>query len=292
MRGLELLRRAFARVSFALFVGLHLACLLVIWYPPTWPLVLLALGSYVIRMWGITVGFHRYFAHRSFRTSRAFQFVLAFIGSTAMENGPIWWASWHRRHHQHGDTRSDPHSPRFFPFWYAHVTWVFDPKNDTFDPSNVRDLTRFPELRLLDRFTWAPLVVWAGLCYLIAGTAGIVWGFVVSTIAVNHATFCINSLAHVWGSRRYDTSDASRNNALLAILTLGEGWHNNHHFYMSSARQGFFWWETDVSYYTLKVLEGLRIVKDVRVPPAWALAGHSRASHARGLAVPSPRPSK
>jgi stearoyl-CoA desaturase (delta-9 desaturase) len=107
-----------------------------------------------------------------------------------------------------------------------------------------------------------------------------------------HATFCINSLAHVWGSRRYETSDASRNNALLAILTLGEGWHNNHHFYMSSARQGFFWWETDVSFYTLKILEWLRIVKDVRVPPAWALAGHSRASHARALGVPAAQPSK
>jgi stearoyl-CoA desaturase (delta-9 desaturase) len=280
VRGFALLRRAFVRASFGLFVGLHLACLLVIWYPPTWPLVLLAFVSYVIRMWGITVGFHRYFAHRSFRTSRAFQFVLAFIGSTAMENGPIWWASWHRRHHQHGDTRADPHSPRFFPFWYAHVTWVFDPKNDTFDASNVRDLTRFPELCLLDRFTWAPLVTWGLLCYAIAGTAGVVWGFVVSTIAVNHATFCINSLAHVWGSRRYDTADSSRNNAPLAVLTLGEGWHNNHHFYMSSARQGFFWWELDVSFYTLKVLAWLRIVEGVRVPPAWALAGHARASHA------------
>jgi stearoyl-CoA desaturase (Delta-9 desaturase) len=273
------LQRVLARVSLLLFVAMHLACLLVFVYPPTWPLVLLALASYVVRMWATTAGFHRYFAHRSFRTGRAFQFVLALLGTTAMQNGPIWWASWHRRHHKYVDTPADPHSPRVYGFWYAHVAWVFDPKNDETDLSNVRDLTRFPELRLLDRFAWVPLVAYALLCYAIAGFAGVVWGFVVSTIAANHAVFCINSLAHMWGSRRYDTPDTSRNNPLLAALTLGEGWHNNHHFHMSSARQGFFWWEVDITYYTLKLLSWLRVVRDVREPPAWALTGHSRASH-------------
>jgi stearoyl-CoA desaturase (Delta-9 desaturase) len=234
-----LLQRALGRVSLVLFVGMHLACLLVIVYPPTWPLVLMAVGSYSLRMWAITVGYHRYFAHRSFRVSRVFQFVLALLGSTAMQNGPIWWASWHRRHHKDVDLPGDPHSPQIYGLWYAHVAWIFDPKNDETDRSNVRDLTHFPELRLLDRFAWVPLVAYALVCYAIAGIAGIVWGFVVSTIAVDHATFCINSLAHTWGSRRYDTPDTSRNNALLAALTFGEGWHNNHHFYMSSARQGF-----------------------------------------------------
>jgi stearoyl-CoA desaturase (Delta-9 desaturase) len=279
LRGLP--RRFLARISLVLFIALHLACLLVIVYPPTWPLVALAFGSYVVRMWAITAGYHRYFAHRSFHTSRFFQFVLALIGSTAMENGPLWWASWHRRHHKYADTPADPHSPLVYGFWHAHVGWIFDPRYDQTDLSNVRDLSRFPELRLLDRFTWAPLVGYALLCYAIAGVAGVVWGFVVSTIAVDHATFCINSLAHLWGSRRYDTPDTSRNNPLLAVLTLGEGWHNNHHFYMSSARQGFFWWELDVSYYTLKALEWLRVVRDVREPPAWALTGHGRVSHAK-----------
>ena len=285
-----LFRRALGRVSLVLFVAMHVACLLVIVYPPTWPLVLMAVGSYVLRMWAITVGYHRYFAHRSFRTSRVFQFVLALLGTTAMQNGPIWWASWHRRHHKDVDLPHDPHSPRIYGFWHAHVAWVFDPKNDDTDRSNVRDLTRFPELRLLDRFAWVPLVAYALVCYAISGMAGVVWGFFVSTIAVDHATFCINSLAHTWGSRRYDTPDTSRNNPLLAALTFGEGWHNNHHFYMSSARQGFRWWEVDISYYTLKLLSWLGVVRDLREPPAWALSGHSRASDAprrRGCASPA-----
>jgi stearoyl-CoA desaturase (delta-9 desaturase) len=277
--------RAPGSVSFALFLSLHLACALVLVYPPTWSLVALALGSYFVRMWGVTVGFHRYFAHRTFRTHRAFQFLLALLGTTAMENGPVWWASWHRRHHQHADTPADPHSPQQHPFWQAHIGWVFDPKNAGTDLSNVRDLTRFPELVWLDRFTWVPLLGWALLCFAIGGLAGVEWGFVVSTVAVNHATFCINSVAHVRGSRRYQSADSSTNNALLAFLTLGEGWHNNHHFYMSSARQGFFWWEADLGYYTLRALAFLRIVRDVREPPAWVLAGHRRASHASAAAL-------
>jgi stearoyl-CoA desaturase (delta-9 desaturase) len=274
-------RRLLARASLVFFVALHVACLLVIAYPPTWPLALLALGSYAVRMWGVTAGFHRYFAHRTFRTSRFFQFVLALLGTTAMENGPLWWASWHRRHHQHSDTPSDPHSPRIHGFWKAHIGWVFDPKNDETDLSNVRDLARFPELALLDRLAWVPLVAWALGCYAIAGTAGVVWGFVVSTVAVNGATFLINSMAHVWGSRRYQTADTSRNNFPLAVLTLGEGWHNNHHFYMSSARQGFFWWEVDFTYYSLRLLSWFRVVRDLKQPPAWALAGSSSARAGR-----------
>jgi stearoyl-CoA desaturase (delta-9 desaturase) len=267
-----------------LFIAMHVACLLVIVFPPTWPLVLFALASYLLRMWAITVGYHRYFSHRSFRTSRVFQFLLALLGTTAMQNGPLWWASWHRRHHKYVDTPADPHSPLIYGFWYAHVAWVFDPRNDETDLSNVQDLTRFPELRVLDRFAWAPLVAYALGCYAIGGFAGVVWGFVVSTIVLNHAVFSINSLAHLWGSRRYMTPDTSRNNPLLAAITLGEGWHNNHHFYMSSARQGFFWWELDVSYYTLRLLSWLHVVRDVRGIPPWALSGHTRASHSGALA--------
>jgi stearoyl-CoA desaturase (Delta-9 desaturase) len=258
--------------TLAFFVAMHLACLLVFVYPPTWPLVLLMLGSYALRMWAVTVGLHRYFAHRSFQTSRAFQLVLGVLGATAMENGPIWWASWHRRHHKHVDTPQDPHSPLINGFWYSHAGWVFDTKNDQTDYSNVSDLMSFPELRWVDRYASVPLIAYALGCYAIAGMPGVVWGFVVSTMLVNHATFFINSLAHTWGSTRYKTSDTSKNNLWLALLTFGEGWHNNHHFYMSSARQGFFWWEIDLSYYSLKVLGWLRIVHSIRTPPAWVLA--------------------
>jgi stearoyl-CoA desaturase (delta-9 desaturase) len=165
------------------------------------------------------------------------------------------------------------------------MAWIFDPVNDYTDISNVKDLTRFPELRWLDRFAWAPLVAYALGCCALAGLPGVVWGFVVSTVAVDHATFCINSLAHLWGSRRYDTPDASRNNPLLAVLTLGEGWHNNHHYYMGCARQGFFWWEVDVSFYTLKFLAWLGVGRDVRTPPAWVLAGQHGAG--QGSAGPT-----
>jgi stearoyl-CoA desaturase (Delta-9 desaturase) len=274
----SLIARVSERASLWLFIALHLACLLVFVYPPTWSLVALAVVSYVVRMWAITAGYHRYFAHRTYRTSRVFQFILGLIGTTAMENGPLWWASWHRRHHLHADTPLDSHSPRVHGFLSAHIGWVFDPRYDQTDLSNVRDLTRFPELRWLERLSWVPLVLLVLLCLAIAGIPGVIWGFVVSTLAVNHATFCVNSVTHIWGSRRYDTPDSSRNNAVVAVLTLGEGWHNNHHFYMSSARQGFAWWELDVSFYTLKVLSWLRVVRDVRSPPAWALAGRSRAS--------------
>lgn len=282
----DMFSRVLGLVSLVLFVAMHLACLLVIAFPPTWPLVLLACGSYLVRMWAITVGFHRYFSHRSFRTGRVFQFVLALLGTTAMQNGPLWWASWHRRHHKFVDTLKDPHSPSVYGFWYAHVAWVFDPKNDYTDLSNVKDLARFPELRFLDRFAWLPLVAYALGIYAIGGFAGVVWGFFVSTIALNHAVFFINSLAHMWGSRRYDTNDTSRNNPLLAALTLGEGWHNNHHFYMSAARQGFFWWEIDISYYTLVVLSWLGVVHQVHEPPAWAMSVHGGATRpVRRLAV-------
>jgi stearoyl-CoA desaturase (delta-9 desaturase) len=260
---------AMEHVSNALFVVIHLSLLLVFVVPFSWKVAALALGGYLLRMWAITAGYHRYFAHRTYRTSRAWQFVLAVLGATSMQNGPIWWASVHRRHHKCSDGPGDPHSPVMRGFLYAHFTWIFDRSVPTArDDSNVADLLRFPELRWVDRHDWVPLAAYAAGCFAIAGVPGIVWGFVVSTLAVLHATMFINSLAHVWGSRRYATSDTSRNNVLLALATLGEGWHNNHHFYMSSARQGFFWWEVDVSYYSLKILSWLGVVWNVREPPA------------------------
>jgi stearoyl-CoA desaturase (delta-9 desaturase) len=267
-------------VSNALFVAIHASLLLVLVFPLSWKVAALALGGYLLRMWAVTAGYHRYFAHRTYKTSRAFQLVLAVLGATTMQNGPIWWASAHRRHHKDSDGPGDLHSPARRGFWYAHVAWVFDltvpaPR----DESNVRDLTRYPELRWLDSHDWIPLTAYAVACAGIGGAAGLVWGFVVSTLAVFHATMLINSLAHVWGSRRYATGDQSRNNAVLAILTLGEGWHNNHHHYMSSTRQGFLWWELDVTYYVLRGLAWLGVVWGIREPPP--LAGGRRSPRDR-----------
>ena len=261
-------------VSNALFVVMHLALLLVFVVPLSWKVGGLALGGYLVRMWAVTAGYHRYFAHRSYKTSRAFQLVLAVLGATSMQNGPLWWASAHRRHHKHSDTPDDPHSPVRRGLYHAHIGWNFDLSVPAVhDYSNVRDLTRFPELRFVDQYAWLPLIAYAFACLAIGGWPGVVWGFVVGTLAVFHATMLINSLAHAWGGRRYATADDSRNNALLAVLTLGEGWHNNHHHSMNSARQGFFWWEVDVTYYTLRGLARLGLVWDVREPTAAALAG-------------------
>jgi stearoyl-CoA desaturase (delta-9 desaturase) len=263
---------AMEHVSNVLFVVLHLSLLFVFVVPASGKILLLALAGYLLRMWAVTAGYHRYFAHRSYKTSRAFQLVLAVLGSTTMQNGPIWWASVHRRHHKDSDGVRDLHSPLRRGFWYAHIGWAFDrslPRPR--DPSNVGDLTRYPELCWVDQHDWVPLVAYALVCFAIGGAPGLVWGFVVSTLAVFHATMLINSAAHLWGSRRYATTDGSRNNALLAIVTLGEGWHNNHHHFMSSTRQGFFWWEIDLTYLVLRVLARLGIVWGLREPPASAL---------------------
>jgi stearoyl-CoA desaturase (delta-9 desaturase) len=190
-----------------------------------------------------------------------------------MQNGPIWWASWHRHHHRDADTYADPHSPKQHGFWQAHMGWILCGRYDSPDLSNVKDMTRFPELRFLDRHKWMPLIAYALGCYAIAGWAGVVWGFVLSSVLLLHATALINSLAHVWGTRRYATDDDSRNNGLLALLTLGEGWHNNHHHACGYARQGFMWWELDVSYYVLKLLSWTGLVWDLRVPSAKVLNG-------------------
>jgi stearoyl-CoA desaturase (delta-9 desaturase) len=255
------------------FILLHLACLAVFlpFVHVTALALVLCFVNYVARMFGITGGYHRYFAHRAYKTSRFFQFCLAWLGCSAMQKGPLWWASHHRHHHRFSDTPDDPHSPHAKSFWWAHVGWVLD---DEFNRTNwdaIRDWSVYPELRWLDRFNWVPGIVLAVACYLLAGWSGLVWGFVVSTILLYHGTFTINSLSHLIGKRRYATPDDSRNNLFLALITLGEGWHNNHHHYQSSANQGFFWWEIDVSYYVIRLLGFLGIVWDIRKPGEKAL---------------------
>jgi len=229
--------------------------------------------SYAIRMFAITGGYHRYFAHRSFKTSRVFQFLLALLGTSATQKGPLWWAAAHRKHHKYSDTPLDLHSPKQRGFWYSHIGWWFGADNEQTDLQWIGDFARFPELMFLDRCYHVGVLGWMLLAAALRGWDGFLWGFVVSTCAVTHATFAVNSLAHVWGSRRYETTDTSRNNGWLAIATMGEGWHNNHHRYMSSANQGFFWWEIDMTFYVLKGLAALGIVWDLRLPPRQLLQG-------------------
>jgi len=250
-----------------IYWGLHVVALGVFWTQPSWALAGLLLATFWIRMFAITAGYHRYFAHRTFRTSRAFQLVLAVLGTTAVQKGPLWWAGIHRLHHRYSDQPGDPHSPRQSGFWYAHTRWIDDDRWVPTPFAQVRDLERYPELRWLNRHHYAaPLALAVGL-FLAGGWPAFLWGFVLSTVLLWHSTYTINSLAHRWGTRRYETGDDSRNNWVLALLTFGEGWHNNHHRYMASARQGFFWWELDVSYYLLRGLAALGLVWDLREPP-------------------------
>jgi stearoyl-CoA desaturase (delta-9 desaturase) len=224
-------------------------------------------ACYLLQVFGVTAGYHRYLAHRSFKTGRAFQFVLAWLGCSAAQKGPLWWAARHRHHHRTSDTPEDLHSPVAHSLWWSHVGWVLSRDSGGTDGRAVRDLARFPELRWLDRNHWLPPLALAGACLLAGGWAGLVWGFFVSSVLSHHATFLVNSVCHLWGRRRYATADGSRNNFLVALVTMGEGWHNNHHHFQSSANQGFRWWELDLTYYLIRLLACMRLVWDIRNPP-------------------------
>ncbi|MFM9968206.1 MAG: acyl-CoA desaturase [Burkholderiales bacterium] len=270
------------------FIALHLACCAVVWVGVSATAVWIAVGLYLARMFAITAFYHRYFAHRAFRTSRLVQFCFAFLGATATQRGPLWWASHHRHHHRHADDEEDAHSPHRHGFLMAHAGWFLSRRNFATRTGLIRDLLRYPELRFLDRFdVVAPLTLaaglyalgeWLALAHPSLGTNGpqlLVWGFCISTVVLYHATFTVNSLAHSVGRRRYATRDRSRNNWWLAILTLGEGWHNNHHHYPGAARQGFFWWEIDITYYGLRLLASLGLVWGLRHVPADMLHPHA-----------------
>jgi stearoyl-CoA desaturase (Delta-9 desaturase) len=231
-----------------------------------WKSFLLCVTLYVVRMFGVTAGYHRYFSHRSFKTSRVFAFLLAFLAQSSAQRGVIWWARNHRHHHRYSDRPKDLHSPVQHGFWHSHIGWIFSLKAyQKYD--NIRDLERVPELQWLDKRPMFPAIVLAIGCTLAMGLEGLTVGFFLSTILLFHGTFTINSLAHVWGNQRFKTSDQSRNNLFLALITLGEGWHNNHHRYMRSVRQGFYWWEIDLTYYALKGFEALGLIWELRLPP-------------------------
>jgi stearoyl-CoA desaturase (delta-9 desaturase) len=264
--------RFWERVSFCVFWGIHLSCLAALVTGVSLRAAVIAVVLYWTRMFVITAGYHRYFSHRTYRTSRFFQFLLGLFGTTCVQKGPIWWAATHRRHHKHSDEPEDVHSPRQRGFWHSHVGWIISKEFVATDVRTVRDLQRYPELRWLGTWHWVAPVTLAFLCWLAAGWSGLFVGFGWSTVVLWHGTFTINSLAHVFGKRRYPTGDDSRNNWLLAIITMGEGWHNNHHHYMGATRQGFFWWEVDGSYYLLRLLAMVGLVWDLKEPPAHVLA--------------------
>jgi stearoyl-CoA desaturase (delta-9 desaturase) len=258
------------------FVLVHLGCIAAVWSGVTWQALAICVTLYWVRMFAIGAGYHRYFSHRAYSTTRIFQFVLAFAAQSSAQKSVLWWAAKHRHHHLHSDTEQDVHSPRRQGFIYSHLGWIFSRQHDTADLVKVADLTRYPELMWLHKFELLPPVVLGGLCFAVAGWAGLVVGFLWSTVLVYHATFCINSLAHVRGSRRYVTGDDSRNNWLLALFTMGEGWHNNHHAFQSSVRQGFKWWEIDASYYILKAFSWCGTIWDLKMPPEVVLRNEQR----------------
>jgi stearoyl-CoA desaturase (delta-9 desaturase) len=258
------------------FILVHLGCFAAIWTGVTWLALAICVTLYWLRIFAIGAGYHRYFSHRAYTTSRAFQFVLALMSQTTTQKSVIWWASKHRHHHLHSDTGEDVHSPRHHGFIYSHLGWIFARRHDGPDLAKVTDLMRYPELMWLHKYEQAPAIVLALLCFLIAGWSGLVVGFLWSTVLVYHATFCINSLAHVSGRKRYVTGDDSRNNWLLAVFTMGEGWHNNHHAYQSSVRQGFKWWEIDPTYYLLRALSWIGLVWGLKTPPEPVLRNEQR----------------
>jgi stearoyl-CoA desaturase (delta-9 desaturase) len=258
------------------FVLVHLACFAAIWTGVTWQALALGIVLYWGRIFAIGAGYHRYFSHRAYATGRVFQFILAFASQSTFQKSVLWWAAKHRHHHLHSDTEADVHSPRHTGFLYSHLGWIFARRHDTFDMIKVDDLARYPELMWLHRHERWPAYALAALCYLIAGMPGLVVGFFWSTCLVFHATFCINSLAHVSGRKRYVCGDESRNNWLLAIFTMGEGWHNNHHACQSSVRQGFFWWEYDPTFYLLKLLSWAGLIWDLKRPPLALLRNEQR----------------
>ncbi|WP_348674769.1 fatty acid desaturase [uncultured Abyssibacter sp.] len=260
------------RPSIIPFIGLHIACLGILWTGFTVESVVLCAILYVIRVFGITAGYHRLLAHRSFKAGRVTQFLIVLAGSMSLQRGPLWWAAKHREHHRDSDTPADAHSPRHYGFWGAHMGWIFRPRHKA-DMNLIRDFAQYPELRWLEKNQYLPGMALGLGCYLLGGWDALFVGFCLSTVLVYHVTFMINSLAHVFGRQRFLTGDDSRNNAVLAVLAMGEGWHNNHHYYPSTARAGFRWYEIDMTYYVLWVLSKFGLVWDLRQPPQSVLRG-------------------
>ena len=272
------------------FFAVHLVPFLAIFTGVTRTAVILAVVTFTTRMFCITAGYHRYFSHKSYRLNRVSQFLLAFGGTMASQKGPLWWAAHHRNHHRFSDTARDVHSPKR-GFWWSHVGWILCDKYNQADMSQIRDFAKYPEIRFINKHDWIGPWTLAVACFLIGGWSGLVIGFFLSTVVLWHTTFTVNSVAHVMGRRAYETDDTSRNTLLVALATGGEGWHNNHHRYPWSARQGFRWWQIDMTYYVLRALSWVGIVRDLRPVPESVIA-EARAAKARGRASGTSRPSR
>jgi len=264
------------RTSSIPFLALHLVPLLAIFTGVTRTDLIVCAALYLGRMFFITAGYHRYFAHRSYKMARVPQFLMAFGGTTAAQKGPLWWAAHHRDHHRYADTDRDIHSPSK-GFWWSHVGWFLSNRFKATNVDGIRDFARYPELRWLDRHDWVGAWALGIATFLVFGWSGLVVGFFASTILLWHGTFLVNSVAHVFGRRRYETDDTSRNSLLVALATGGEGWHNNHHHYPASARQGFFWWEIDPTWYGLRILSWMGVVRGLRTPPERVLVSDRAA---------------
>jgi stearoyl-CoA desaturase (delta-9 desaturase) len=257
-------------VSVTIFWFVQATALTVLFVPFTWAMLALWAVAHFSRAIGLTLAFHRYFAHRSFKMGRGAQFFWALLGTAAMQKGPLWWAGHHITHHKYADRDGDPHSPHVSGFYYAHIGWFAnDVKYNKIEPTNpvVRDFSKFPELRFLDNHYWVPPVALAALMYAIGGMQWLAWGFCLPTVTLSHATFAINTINHLFGSRRFHTMDESRNNWWTAIFAAGEGWHNNHHRYQRAARNGFYWWEFDPTYYVIRMMGWVGLAWDIQVVP-------------------------
>jgi stearoyl-CoA desaturase (delta-9 desaturase) len=254
-------------VSAIPFLAVHVAPLAAFFVTVTWRDWLLCGVLYVVRMFCITAGYHRYFAHRTYKMNRVFQFLMAVGGTTAVQKGPLWWAGHHRTHHRFTDLDGDVHSPRD-GFWWSHVGWILSTRYKKTDLGTIADFAKYPELRLVERYQWVGPWALGVACFLVGGWGALLVGFFLSTVLLWHGTFLVNSMAHIVGRRRYATPDTSRNSFIVAVITGGEGWHNNHHYLPASVRQGFRWWEYDPTWYTLRVLAALHLVRDLKQPPA------------------------
>jgi stearoyl-CoA desaturase (delta-9 desaturase) len=273
-------------ISIFVFWLVQVSALLVFVVPFAWGYVALWALSHFVRAIGLTLSFHRYFAHRAFQMNRATRFVWAFIGTAAMQKGPLWWAGHHVNHHRFADREGDPHSPMVSGIYYAHIGWFLnDAKHDRIEPSNpvIRDFSAAPEIAWLDRLFFVPPLLLAVAMYLVGGLSWLVWGFCLPTMSLAHATFAINTVNHLFGSRRFDTIDESRNNVITALFAAGEGWHNNHHRYQRAARNGFYWWEVDPTWYVIRLMQAVGLAWDVQPVPT-RIYEEARAAKARRVA--------
>jgi stearoyl-CoA desaturase (delta-9 desaturase) len=252
------------------FFLVHLLCFAAIWTGISRTALILFAVMFAGRSLFVTAAYHRYFSHKTYKLNRFWQLAFAFQAQASAQKGVLWWASNHRHHHRYSDTERDIHSPRK-GFWWSHVGWILADKHKATNLDAIKDFARYPELRFLNRHDWIAPWTYGLIAFLIGGWSGLVVGFFWSTVLLWHTTFLVNSAAHVFGRRRYETTDTSRNSLLIALVTGGEGWHNNHHHYQGSARQGFFWWEIDVTYYFLVALSWVGIVKDLKPVPARVL---------------------